>query len=140
MNTVSSRIESHAAATLGRVLARFPQLKLAMVFGSVARGTPRPDSDLDIAVARSRGVLTAHERMDIIGALAQETGRPIDLIDLHDVSPALLGQILGHGHRVLGSDTAYGELISRYVVEQADFAPYRNRLLKERRAAWMQPS
>ena len=33
------------------VLTRFPQLLLALVFGSVAEGRPRPDSDLDIAVA-----------------------------------------------------------------------------------------
>ncbi len=139
MNTASPCTESPTDLALRQVLARFPQLKLALVFGSVARGTARPDSDLDIAVASEKGELEAEERMDIIGALAQETGRPIDLIDLHAVSPPLLGQIVRHGHRVLGGDTAYGQLISRHLFEQADFAPYRNRLLTERRAAWMPP-
>lgn len=139
MNAVSPRLESPSDAALRRVLARFPQLTLALVYGSVARGTPRPDSDLDIAVASERGALTEDERMDIICALAQETGRPVDLIDLQAVSPPLLSEILRHGHRIRGDDTAYGRLISRHLFDQADFAPYRNRLLKERRAAWMPP-
>jgi len=135
----ASSLRPESASSLCRVLARFPQLTLALVYGSVARGTPRPDSDLDIAVASERGTLTEGERMDIIGALAQETGRPVDLIDLQAASPPLLSEILRHGHRIRGDDTAYGRLISRNLFAQADFAPYRNRLLKERRAAWMPP-
>lgn len=139
MSASSLQPESASDAALRRVLARFPQLTLALVYGSVARGTPQPDSDLDIAVASERGALTEEERMGIIGALAQETGRPVDLVDLQAVSPLLLSEILRHGHRIRGDDTAYGRLISRHLFDQADFAPYRNRLLKERRAAWMPP-
>jgi hypothetical protein len=36
------------------VLARFPRVSAAWVFGSVARGTARPDSDLDLAVLLDR--------------------------------------------------------------------------------------
>lgn len=123
-------------AQLRDVLARFPMLLLALVFGSVAQGRQRADSDLDIAVAANRA-LTAVEKMDIIAALAAQTGRPIDLIDLKVVSEPLLGQIVRHGRRLLGSDGAYGQLISRHLFEQADFMPYRNRVLAERRAAWI---
>ena len=69
--------------------------------------------------------------------MAERTGRPIDLIDLKMVSEPLLGQIVCHGRRILGSDTLYGKLISRHLFEQADFMPYLNRLLKERRMAWI---
>jgi hypothetical protein len=41
-----------------------------------------------------------------------------------------------HGRRLLGSDSAYGQLISRHLIEQSDFMPYRSRVLAERRAAW----
>ena len=41
-----------------------------------------------------------------------------------------------HGRRLLGSDSAYGQLISRHLFEQADFMPYRARVLADRRAAW----
>ena len=94
-------------AVLLDVLTRFPALVLALVFGSVAQGRQRADSDLDIAVAANRA-LTATEKMDIMAALAERTGRPIDLIDLKMVAEPLLGQIVRHGRRLFGSDKAYG--------------------------------
>lgn len=121
---------------LKEVFAHFPNIALAMLFGSVALGRQRADSDLDIAVAAQQA-LTVDEKIAIVGALAARIGRPIDLVDLHGVSEPLLGQIVRHGRRVLGSDALYGELISRHVFEQADFMPYRTRLLAERRMAWI---
>ena len=121
---------------LQEVLTRFPDLVLALVFGSVAKGRQRIDSDLDIAVA-AKQALTVDDKMAIIAALAEQTGRPIDLIDLKVVAGPLLGQIVRHGRRLLGSDAEYGRLLSRHVFEQADFMPYRNRVLAERRAAWI---
>jgi predicted nucleotidyltransferase len=118
------------------VLARFPKLKLALVFGSVAKGKHHKDSDLDIAVSAQQP-LTVIEKIDIIAAFAEQTGRPIDLIDLKTVAEPLLGQIVRHGQRLLGSDGDYGRLISRHIFEQTDFMPYRNRVLAERRMAWI---
>lgn len=123
-------------AQLKEVFAHFPEIALALVFGSVAAGRQRTDSDLDIAVAAERA-LTVDEKMLLIDALAERTGRPVDLIDLNVVSEPLLGQIVRHGRRILGSDTQYGNLISRHLFEQADFMPYRTRLLAERRMAWI---
>lgn len=123
-------------AQLKEVFAHFPKIALAMLFGSVASGRQRADSDLDIAVV-ARQALTADEKLSIIGALAERTGRPVDLIDLSAAPEPLLGQILRHGKRVLGSDTLYGGLISRHLFEQADFMPYRTRLLAERRMTWI---
>lgn len=121
---------------LKEVFAHFPKIAIAVLFGSVALGRQRPDSDLDIAVAAEQS-LTVNEKIALLRALADHTGRPIDLIDLSVVSEPLLGQILRYGRRILGSDTLYGKLISRHVFEQADFMPYRTRLLAERRAAWI---
>ena len=123
-------------ALLRDVLAGFPSLVLALVFGSVAQGRQRVDSDLDIAVAAHQP-LTAVEKMDSISALGAQSDRPIDLIDLKVVTEPLLGQIVRHGRRLFGSDKAYGQLISHHLFEQADFMPYRNRVLAERRAAWI---
>lgn len=122
-------------ALLADVLARFPNVTLALLFGSCVTGQQRPDSDLDIAVQAHR-VLTMAEKIALIEALAEHTGRPIDLIDLKTAAEPLLGQILRHGRRLLGSNTTYAQLISRHLFEQADFVPYRSRLLAERRAAW----
>ena len=118
------------------VLARFPTVELALVFGSVANGRQRPDSDLDIAIA-AKHRLTVDEKMDIIACLAEATGRPIDLVDLRQAGEPLLGQILTHGWRLMGSDLAHALWITRHVLNQADFVPYRDRILAERRAAWI---
>lgn len=121
---------------LRAVLAAFPHIELALLFGSIARGQEHPQSDLDIAVG-ARRALTAAQKIALIAALAAHTGRPVDLVDLCAVGEPLLGQILRHGRRLLGSDTAYAQLISRHLVEHADFMPYRARILAERRAAWI---
>jgi predicted nucleotidyltransferase len=123
-------------AQLREVLSHFPQIELALLFGSVASGRQRAESDLDIAVA-AKPALTVDEKIALVGALAERTGRPIDLIDLNLVSEPLLGQIVRYGRRVLGSDGMYGGLISRHLFEQADFMPYRTRLLAERRMTWI---
>jgi predicted nucleotidyltransferase len=117
-------------------LARCSNVSLAIIFGSVAAGRPRADSDLDIAVGADQPI-SMPERIAIIQTLAEVTGRPIDLIDLAAVTEPLLGQILKHGRRVLGSDTSYGKLISRHLIDQADFMPLIDRMLAERRTAWI---
>jgi len=121
---------------LRALLAGFPQLELALLFGSLAQDRHRTGSDIDIAVAAHRA-LTATEKIALVEALAERTGRPVDLVDLKVVAEPLLGQILRHGRRLLGSDRAYGQLISRHMFDQADFMPYRARVLAERRAAWI---
>lgn len=134
------RVEANDATRLDhqlvQVLTRIPGLALAILFGSAARGQQRPDSDLDIAVQADHP-LSASEKIDIVHALAESTGRPIDLIDLKVAAGPMLGQVLRHGRRLLGSDAVYGRLISRHLFEQADFQPYRNRILAHRRAAWI---
>jgi len=131
-----SATASDADLAIQEVLQRFAALTLAMVFGSVAKGQQHPASDLDIAVA-AKEPLSTTEKMDIIRALAQRTGRPIDLIDLNTVTEPLRGQILRHGRRLAGSDETYARLISQHLFDQADFMPYHRRILAERRAAWI---
>ncbi len=118
------------------VFAHFPKVVLVVLFGSVASGKQRADSDLDIALSAGHP-LTVDEKIALNGALAESTGRAIDLIDLSVVGEPLLGQIVRHGRRLLGSDTLYGELISKHLFEQADFMPYQARILAERRMAWI---
>jgi predicted nucleotidyltransferase len=131
-----SQLQQLINMQLREVFAYFPKIKLVVLFGSVASGHQRPDSDLDIAVA-AEDALTVEDKLSLINSLAERTGRPIDLIDLNRVPEPLLGQILRHGRRIMGSDTLYGKLISRHLFEQADFMPYRTRVLAERRTAWI---
>lgn len=132
----SPHLDPTLAAQLLHVLSRVDGLKLAIVFGSAATGRLRFDSDLDMAVKLGHP-MSVSEKIALIEALAEQTGRPIDLVDLYDPPEPLLGQILQHGYRLLGSQTEYGNLLSRHLVEQADFMPLINRMLKERREAWI---
>lgn len=109
---------------------------LVMVFGSCASGTAGPESDLDLAVDAGQ-TMTAVQRLDLTQALAQTTGRPIDLIDLRTVGEPLLGQILTHGRRVLGTDHAQAQYLTRHLIDMADFVPLQQRILRERRQAWI---
>lgn len=113
-----------------------PGIATVILFGSLARGTARPDSDLDIAVDIGRP-LAMEEKIALIDALALSTGRPIDLVDLRVIGEPLLGQVLRHGRRLRASERAWGELYARHVYESTDFLPYRNRILAERRIAWI---
>jgi len=125
-----------SADSIIAVLARHPHIELAVLFGSLAAGKARPDSDLDLAVAATTP-LTSAARMALIADLAEHYGRPVDLIDLSRVGEPLLGQILVHGKRLLGGDERYARLLRRHLFDNADFTPYRNRILAERRQAWI---
>lgn len=115
-------------------LEKHPEINIAYIFGSVAKGTARPDSDLDIAVQDSKP-LTTEQYIALVEDLAIASGRAIDLIDLKTTGVPLLGEIL-QGQRLLGSDADHAELIKRHLFESADFLPYVERMLKERRAQW----
>ena len=113
-----------------------PGIRLAILFGSLAAGRERADSDLDLAVDAGHR-LTAGEKLALLTELAERTGRPVDLVDLQVVGEPLLGQILRHGNRLLGSETCYADLIRKHLLDQADYLPYRNRILAERRRVWI---
>jgi predicted nucleotidyltransferase len=91
---------------LRAVLAAFPNIELALLFGSVGRGQEHPQSYINVAVAFGRA-LSAAQKIALIEAWAERTGRPGDLVDLRTVGEPLLGQILRQGSRLLGSDNAW---------------------------------
>lgn len=88
------------------------------VFGSVARGTPRPDSDMDLG-----GLFKAPPDLDaLLGARADIgalVGREVDLVDLEAVSPILAFEVVKHGRLIHEKEPArrvrfVAELIGRY--------------------------
>jgi predicted nucleotidyltransferase len=117
-------------------LTAFAGLRLAIVFGSVAAGRETEASDIDVAVL-GHAPLTATERLQLTAAIADATGRPVDLVDLSTVGEPLLGQILTHGRRLFGDSTLHAQLLSRHLLDDADFGPYIQRLQRERRQAWI---
>ena len=106
-----------------------------MCSSDLAHGSPRPDSDIDIGVLAD-GPLTTEQRIDLVERVADATGFPVDLVDLHGEPEPILGEAL-RGIRLLGTTEDYGQLIYRHVVNVADFLPLRERILRERRKAWI---
>ncbi len=119
-----------------KALADHAYLKLAIVFGSVARGQPRRDSDIDIAVQADQA-LSAEQKIRLIEDIALATGRPVDLVDLSTTGVPLLGEIIRHGRRVLGNNDDYAELALRNIYLNEDFLPYVKRTLEERNRQWL---
>jgi predicted nucleotidyltransferase len=112
------------------------KLELAVVFGSVARGEARFDSDIDVAV-RYTHALSADEKVALVEALAIATSRPVDLIDLRVAGPIVAREALTKGTRIFGSDEVWAAQLSRTLIDHSDFAPLVERTLRERRESWI---
>lgn len=84
---------------LRRTLAARPAVRLAVHFGSTARGRGRPGSDLDVGVLLDEdGGTTLWE---IEKALAAAIRQPIDLVDLRRAPPLLRFQIARDGRALV---------------------------------------
>jgi hypothetical protein len=64
------------------------------VFGSVARGEERPDSDIDFLVEFEPGYDLFAQRIPLTERLSEITGRRLDLIPEHELNPHLRETIL----------------------------------------------
>jgi putative addiction module CopG family antidote len=101
---------SHAAPEkseiLGRLKALEPELRergiaSAAVFGSVARGQARPDSDLDVLVDIDPAA--AFDLLDLVGVknlLADRLGRTVDVIERDALKPSIRDNILAEAETV----------------------------------------
>ena len=119
------------------LLARYPSIKLGIVFGSLAEERATPESDLDLGVAATQALDTVM-KTTLIEALAEITGRPVDLVDLQAVSGPILQQVLTQGQLIYCTDQMlYAALIRDMLFNQSDMMPYYDRMLAERRKAWI---
>jgi predicted nucleotidyltransferase len=115
------------------VLNHYPDIKLCILFGSIASDRETPDSDLDIAVAGEKPL--SHEKyLELMDALSASTNRAIDLVDLMVATGHILRHALSKGVVVQNLDkNLYARLISRMLFNQADMMPLYDRTLRERR-------
>lgn len=135
METDSAKPPAALLDALEKVLSAHPEIEVAILFGSLAAGTAGPGSDLDLGVAAERP-LDAGQKRALIERLALAFGRAVDLVDLRTAGEPILGQILTRGHIVRRGAPLLAELIKRHVFAQADFVPYRERILRERLETW----
>lgn len=87
-------------STLRKALRTEQNVRFALLYGSTAKGTATPESDIDVLVELRDPSL---ERVvDLSAKLTALTGRPVDLVRLQEAEsePSLLSDVLADG-RVL---------------------------------------
>lgn len=73
-----------------------PDLIAIYRFGSQAKGTARPDSDIDLAVL-ARHPIPGIRRFELAQDLATQLHRDVDLVDLRTASTVMRMQVLSTG-------------------------------------------
>lgn len=115
--------------SLSKLLDRYRDSALyAVVFGSLARGTPRVDSDVDVGLRPKPGSLEKllEKLPDLAVDIADELGLPVDRVDLAlldvegGVNLPFLYEALAYGILVWGDRRAYVEDLVRVALLYAD--------------------
>jgi predicted nucleotidyltransferase len=120
---------------LTALLSRYPAIKLAVLFGSMVTDNARPDSDVDLALL-AEAPLTTDFKLQLIQTIGAEFGRPVDIVDLYYAAEPILGQVF-KGIKLYGDNTTYAKLLTRHLLNTADFLPLHQRILTERRNKWI---
>jgi predicted nucleotidyltransferase len=115
-------VEEDLIARIRQVVAAGPPLRLAIMFGSLAKGTARTESDLDLAILPRDLDLSLHAELELSVALTRATGREVDLVRLERVSPLLRWEIARTGRVVCGERDDFVRLRRDAAIEHADFA------------------
>ena len=86
-------------AVLALVRAKIPNLMALYFFGSQARGTPRKDSDLDLAVL-APGYIDPSLLWSLSNEIANLVNGEVDLLDLRATSTVMQSQVISTGQTV----------------------------------------
>lgn len=101
-----------------------PPLRLALLFGSAARGELRDDSDLDIGIVPQDADLTLADEVELQRRLEQASGRAVDLLRLDRANTFLLGQVARDAQPLVEARPgAFVRFRVRALSEWLDFKP-----------------
>jgi predicted nucleotidyltransferase len=99
-------------------LRTLPNVRLAVLFGSIARGDEHERSDIDLLVRFAESGLGA--RGQLIKRFEQATGRRIQIVEMEDANPLLLADALRDGRVLVDRNDDWPSLLaSAPKVEQA---------------------
>lgn len=108
--------------TITRCLHARSSVRLAVLFGSFARGDQRDDSDIDLGVRFSAGAEEDRDGLEI--ELGRVTGHAVDLILLDEAPPLLRFEIARDGVPVVQRDEhAWADFRARAMLDWWDWAP-----------------
>ncbi len=100
-------------STLRQALRTEPNVRLAVLYGSVARGDEHLESDIDILVVLRNESL--HTRMGLVGRLEEIMGRRVQLVTLVEAegSPLLLADVIRDGRVLADREGNWPRLLRR---------------------------
>ncbi len=102
-----------------------PRISYALLFGSAVRQGGRGARDVDVAIGLFPGAsLSVRDLGDLASRLEAATGKPVDLVLMHEASPALAYRVFARGHVLLERDRA--ALVARKaqaILDYLDFKP-----------------
>ncbi len=107
---------------LRRALAPFPEVKLAVLFGSTARGQARPKSDVDVGILLEPYSVDLRFRVE--AEIGRAAGREVDTVLLDNAPPLLRFEIARDGILLFESeDQLWTTFKTRAMVDWWDWAP-----------------
>ena len=107
---------------LWQVAAFFPEVKLAVLFGSTARGQDRPKSDVDLGILLAP--YSPELRFRVEADLGRAAGRSVDVILLDDAPPLLRFEIAKEGVLLFQrEDHLWTGFKAKAMVDWWDWAP-----------------
>jgi predicted nucleotidyltransferase len=109
------------------ILETFPEVDLAVLFGSLARGTMSGESDIDLALRLKADTPDVRRRLG--GALGRALGRDLDLVPLDASPPQLRFEIARDGIPLVERrEHAWADFQSRAMIDWWDWAPIARRI------------
>jgi predicted nucleotidyltransferase len=115
---------------LAAALAAFPGIRLAILFGSRARGTEGAGSDVDVAVLGAGA-----DAPEVAAALSQAVGKEIDVVPLEDPSIPLQEALVRDGVLVYEAEPGrYADWRSKTLASLETDRPWYARM----RDAWLE--
>lgn len=102
-----------------------PRVAFALLFGSRARGTSHPASDVDVAIGLTAGpALDAREVGDLLSRLEAAAGGAVDLVILEEAGPGVAYRAFRDGELLLCRDRPrLVERKARAILEYLDWKP-----------------
>lgn len=98
-------IKNHLDQLIPEIIAQFPSIQVMYLFGSFACGTPKADSDVDIAVFTD-GQDTPTMDLELGAYLQQRLNRPVDVVIMQKASPILQHEVLRKKVRIFENTAA----------------------------------
>lgn len=96
---------------------------MLILFGSQAKNNTHQESDVDLLFVREKA-LKSNEETEIYNELYQVFKNKIDLINLKNASPLLLGEIAKNGKLLYGKTAEFKKLKINALLQYLDFEPY----------------